>query len=339
MLAAKFTGDKKIVIEEQAIPEPDKGEVLIKVDSCAICGSDRGAYFNGHNTTLGHELSGTIVALGKETNAKEGSKVAVYAHLHCGHCYLCRKGLTNMCLQSGGFIGWDHPGGFAEYCVVPERNLLPLGKDTSLETGVLLLDTLGTAGHGLRMARAQDATEALVIGCGPIGLGAIALLKHFNIPTVYACDLSSERLMVAEKLGAIPIDAGNIDIEQYVRDNTECGVELVVDAVGLPAVEHQALKITAPAGKVLLLGENWKTLELCPSKQILHKDLTIVGSYYFPLMEFEKNQEIALQDRATFEHLISHRYSLRDIEDGFETFFSGKSSKVIIKPTGLNSHR
>lgn len=339
MLGTKFIGNKKILLEEQAIPEPGKGEVLIKVDSCAICGSDKGAYLNGHSTILGHELSGTVVTVGRETNVKEGVKVAVYAHLHCGHCSLCRKGLTNMCLQPKGFIGWDLPGGFAEYCVVPEKNLLPLASDISLEVGVLLLDMLGTAGHGLRIVQAWEAETAAVIGCGPIGLGTIALLKHFNIKTVYASDLSFERLKVAEKLGAIPVNLEKTDLAKYISSSTEYGVELAIDAVGLPATEHQALEITAPAGSVLLLGENWKTLELCPSKQILHKDLTVVGSFYFPLAEFEKNQEIALRERATLEQLISHRYPLTNIEDGFETFFSGKSTKVLIKPDSFKNNR
>lgn len=335
MKTARFLGNKIVKVEEKERPVPKEGQVLIKVKSCGLCGSEREQYMNGYHHQQGHELSGIIEEVGPGCKIAVGTKVVAYLTGFCGKCENCKQGLTTFCTTyvEKENIGWAYPGGFAEYVVVPEINALPLDEKLSFEEGVLLLDTLGTPFHGLRIAEAEKAKTACVIGCGTVGLGSIVVLKSLGVERVYASDMSSYRLEKAEEFGAIPVKADEVDLVEFIRKELCSGVDIAVEAAGIPATLRQALKITKPLGKVLCLGEQPEDFKINIDLNMRLKDQSIIRSWYFPVNEFYKNAE--LMKNGFFkghEKMISHVFDLDGMQEGCDLFYSGKTMKVLINP-------
>ena len=192
MKAAQFAGDYKISLLEKPKPQPKPGEVLVKIAYCGLCGSEKKllkAGFTEH--TPGHESSGIVESCGsKDSRIKPGTEVLIYLINYCGSCPACKAGKTTQCTDRRGTIGFAFDGGYAEYVVVPEHMVFPL-EGLTLKMGVLVLDTIGTAFHGLRQAVVQPDQSVMVLGCGPIGLGAVCILKnHYKVKDIYAADIS-----------------------------------------------------------------------------------------------------------------------------------------------------
>ena len=147
MAAAVFHGNERITIERVRIPDVNAGEVLVRVSRTALCGSDFKLWHKGAEFTAGHEIFGVVEQPGHRMH---GQRCAVYIPVHCGHCAACRRGDTQMCLEISSLIGWNRPGGYAEYLPVPENCLLPVPDDIEDSLAPLLLDTIGTSAHAVR---------------------------------------------------------------------------------------------------------------------------------------------------------------------------------------------
>lgn len=322
MQAARFVGNKIIEMGEAPEPAPAEGEVLLRVAFCGLCGSDKRPYRDGFPLIPGHEVSGIVVDP-NGTGIATGTRAAAYLNVFCGECAYCRDGRTNNCRNRRGLLGWTEPwnGGYAEYMAVPAIDVLELDPAVSLEAGVLLLDTIGTGWHALRLADAKSASRALVIGCGPLGLGAVAGMIAFGVPEVYACDLVEYRRNAAAELGATAIRPEEIaGIE---------GLEVIVEAAGTPATMMQAIRAVAPQGRVVMLGEIWQPWSFEPDLETMLKDYSLIRSWYFPVSEFAENQRHVIAGTAQIDKLISHTYPLADLPSAFEHFFSGQTKKVL----------
>nr|WP_323130828.1 alcohol dehydrogenase catalytic domain-containing protein [Sinorhizobium medicae] len=138
MRASVFHGDRRITIETQDMPPVGEGEVLVRVLRTALCGSDFKLWHKGAEFTAGHEIFGVVEQPGHH---RHGQRCAIYIPVHCGDCDACRAGDTQMCLQVSSLIGWNRPGGYAEYVPVPENCLLPVPDDIEDDLSPLLLDT------------------------------------------------------------------------------------------------------------------------------------------------------------------------------------------------------
>ena len=216
MKAAKFVGNNIVRIVNKPVPQPEKGEIIIKVAFCGLCGSEKRIFRNGYDIcTSGHEICGTVYACGSDPAPFEkGTPVLIYLSNYCGDCSACRDGNTSQCINNKGLVGWHFDGGYAEYVKVPQHMVYSLG-DLPLEYGVLVLDTIGTAFHGLRLGEVCKGQSVCVLGCGPIGLGCIIILrKHYEIEEIYAADISNYRLKIAKELGShtILIDPADTNI-------------------------------------------------------------------------------------------------------------------------------
>jgi 2-desacetyl-2-hydroxyethyl bacteriochlorophyllide A dehydrogenase len=322
MRAARFCGDSRIEIVDLPMPTPASGEVLLKVAYCGLCGSDRRLYHRGTTLTPGHEVSGTVVDA-NGCAVPVGTRAAAYLSVFCGVCKYCQQGLTNLCLNRRGMLGGSAPwsGGYAEYMAVPAHDILPLDSRVGLDAAVLLLDTIGTAWHSLRLARATESRRALVIGCGPLGLGVVAGLRAFGIPEIYASDLIPMRRDAAQELGAAPITPDQVS---QLHD-----VDLIVEVAGKPATIMQAIRLVAPQGKVIMLGECWEKWPFEPSGETMLKDYSLIRSWYFPISEFAVNQEMLLNGHMDPRQIISHVFPLAELDYAFKLFMSGETRKVL----------
>ncbi|MGE5572591.1 MAG: zinc-dependent alcohol dehydrogenase [Bacteroidota bacterium] len=333
MKAGRFAGARQVAIETVPDPVPGPGEVLLKVDYCGLCGSERPQYDEGYHHHQGHEIVATVVEGGPGVKVEPGRKAAVYLTRFCGKCEMCSAGLSTACTEyvNKDNIGWGWPGGFAEYVVAPEQNLMYLAPELSPEMGVLLLDTLGTPFHGLRKADAKSARSAFVSGCGAVGLGTVCVLRSLGVPVVYAVDRGGPRLEEAEALGAIPIDMTETHPVGYVK--ARGGVDLAVEAAGVPASLTNCLRVVNFGGRVLALGELPDSFKLEVDLVTRLKDFSVQRTWYFPISEFEENQRLAA---AGFfrgaQMLISGIYALDDMQRAADLFYSGKATKVLVSP-------
>ena len=333
MRAAYFRGNQVIELVDVPRPTLKPGEVLIKVAANGVCGSDRKIWRGGFELIPGHEVSGTVVETTPGCETPIGARVAVYIPRYCGECLYCRSGRGNLCPHKPGLLGWSTDGGYAEYMALPERNALRLDDRVSLDQGVLLLDTLGTSSHGLRLARAAEAVTVLVIGAGPVGMGAVAYLSALGVPEIYVSEFSDYRLGIAQRYGAIPVNPKVADLEQVIRDSHPYVVDLVVEAVGTQPTIWQSFDLVRPGGSISLLGEYWGKVELeRPKSEWMINDIHLIRSFYFTIPEFHENQQMIVDGTLETGPLASHSFPLEEISAAYALFQSGDTVKVLVRP-------
>lgn len=328
MKAAKFLGDSTIKIINKELPELDDNEVLIKVKSCGLCGSDKRLFYEGANQVPGHEIAGVVDKTNNESKLKVGERVIIYIPIFCGECKYCRTGDNNRCQNVKELVGWQRDGGYAEYVKVPEGNVIPIPDSLSYEDGVLLLDTVGTAAHAIRLALSCSSekikgSKVLIIGCGPLGLGTVLVLKAFGFQNIYASDLSEKRLNLANKFGAIPY--------QLHTDDINGEFELVLEASGSAAGRKGGIYAVEPGGKFVVLGESNDPFIINPTPALRRKDFFTIRSFYFPLNEVEDNFKLYKEYHSLFQQLIGEKVNFNEIENTFTKFCNGKTIKPFIK--------
>lgn len=323
MLAARFVGDSHIEMRDEGIPTPAEGEVLLQVSFCGLCGSDKRIYREGFPLVPGHEVSGVVVD-GNGTGIATGTRVVAYLNVFCGTCRYCLRGETNRCRNSKGLLGWSAPwnGGYADFMAVPAIDILAIDDRIELDEAVLLLDTIGTAWHGLRLASVETASRALVIGCGPLGLGAVAGLQAFGVQEIFGSDLSTSRREAVTSFGGHPVQPDEVE---GLED-----LDLVVEAVGTAGTVMSAIRSVAPGGRVVMLGEIWKPWQFEPSAETMLKDYSLIRSWYFPITEFAENQQMLIDGKVDSSQLISHTFPLAELPDAFGLFMGGDTRKVLV---------
>ena len=178
----------------------------------ALCGSERGQYFEGSNVTPGHEAAGIVAAAGEDTKTEVGAHGVIFLMDFCGSCRNCAEGLTNQCLAKKADYGFNSDGGYGPYALISESVFFPVDSSIPLSEATLLLDIMGTGGHSIRRAQLlrRDFGSLLISGAGPIGLGVLAMAKLMlgrEFPVLIS-DVIPYRLNLAEKLGGVPVDPG-----------------------------------------------------------------------------------------------------------------------------------
>ena len=315
MKAAKFEGEGRISVIEMAMPEVAANEVLLRVVACSLCGSDLRPWRQGWPLTPGHEVFGVVQQPG---HAMQGRRCLAYIPVWCGQCPECLAGHNHICRNARELIGWQRPGGYAQYLAVPQQCLLPVPDDIADHLAPLLLDTIGTAGHGVRLTRKiVDAGRVLVLGAGPIGLGGLLVLQHFGFDRVDVFDPNPFRRGIAVSLGGHPLEAIAPD----------AAYDLVLECSGKDAGRQSALESVRALGAVVQLGESdaWQVQE---TKAIRRKDFYYIRSFYFPISEYADNIEILRQGRVKFEQLVDAQVPL----DGLSTLFAQFAAGDRIKP-------
>lgn len=334
MKAAKFTGNNLVEIVDKPIPQVGEGDVLIKVGYCGLCGSEKRIVKSGYDKcTPGHEISGTVEACGEQVKAlTPGTSVMIYLSDYCGECSFCKNLHTNQCSNRKGLVGWHFDGGYAEYVVVPQHMVFPLG-NLPLPLGVLALDTIGTAFHGLRLGDICSEHSALVIGCGPIGLGCVSILRnHYGIKSLYAADTSVYHCHLAEQLGAKPILVDPADtLGSIAKALNGKEVDRVIEVVGINSTVFAALCLVASGGKVVLIGEPEKELTLVRSTDWVLKDFSLINSWYFPVAEIQPNLAFIKKHQLEVEKIATHYFPIEQMSEAYDLFSQGQTGKVLIK--------
>jgi propanol-preferring alcohol dehydrogenase len=180
MKAVHFLGHDRISIDEVPRPEPRDQDVVVRIRSAAICGTDRENLEGpGQEKVPGHESAGEVVVVDKPTWVRVGDRVGINCHITCGSCRHCVQGDLYFC-QELGIVGFEIDGGFAEYVMVPEACCTILPDDISFDVGSLLVDMLGTAYRGVKQANLLPGDQVAIWGAGPIGLSALLVASRLN---------------------------------------------------------------------------------------------------------------------------------------------------------------
>ncbi|MHC3473517.1 2,3-butanediol dehydrogenase [Streptomyces sp. 7R007] len=271
MQAAVWYGAKDVRIAEVDVPAPGRGEVLIEVAYCGICGSDLHEYADGPHAIpviephpgsgatapliLGHEFCGTVVALGPSvTGLTVGDRVAVEPNYRCGVCPRCRAGEYNIC-RHFGFAGLMGNGGMAEYAAVPAYMAHRLPENVSLEQAALF-EPASVALHALRRAGATPGS-VMVVGLGPVGLLTVRLAAEREVRRIVAVDVSPGRLHRASEWGATDLVDARLEegVAERIRELTGGeGVDVAFEVVGSESTLRACLDATRRGGRVVLVG-------------------------------------------------------------------------------------
>ncbi len=323
MQAAVFHGHEHITIERVRIPDVGEGEVLVRVLRTALCGSDFKLWHKGSEFTAGHEIFGVVEQPGHRMH---GRRCAVYIPVHCDGCAACRRGDTQMCLEISSLIGWNRPGGYAEYLPVPENCLLPVPDDIEDSLAPLLLDTIGTSAHAVRFVRRvvppEEAGPVLVTGAGPVGLGVILALREAGYRDIHVSDPNVRRLRIAQAFGAQP---------HPVRD-TGKRFALIMECSGAHAARNLGIETVLPRGALVLIGENAAPWTIEEGKVFRRKDFFMVRTFYFPIGDFEPNIALLRRYKDEYRVLVDGEFGLRDLPRNFARFAEGNLIKPVLAP-------
>ncbi|MGB8323609.1 MAG: alcohol dehydrogenase catalytic domain-containing protein [Candidatus Acidiferrum sp.] len=324
--------EKGIVrVEEVPVPEVGEGEVLIKVATCGICGTDIKKIYQRYvepPQILGHEVAGRVVAVGPGvTKWKLGDRVMSFHHTPCGKCFFCQKRSFSQCKQykntglTGGFT--PNGGGFGEYVKampwVAERGIVALPDNVSFEEATFI-EPINTIVKAVQKARIEPGETVLIIGCGPIGLQLLMVTKSAG-GRIYTSDPVATRRAKSVTLGAIdsfdPI-SGKLVGEIQARTEGR-GADAVLVAVAHPAVVLEALAAARPGGRVLLFAANDPVTKIeFPAAAVGIDEKEILGSYSAAVDIQDSAAALVLQKKLPVMEIVTHRFPLARIQEGLD---------------------
>jgi L-iditol 2-dehydrogenase len=350
MKAAIYRGVNDIRLETVAVPAIGPGELLVRIATCGICGTDLKKIHTGSHSApriFGHEMAGTIVRVGEGvTKFHMGERVMVFHHVPCGHCYYCRKQTPAQCLtykKVGATAGLEPSGGgFAEYIrvmdwIVEMGGVVPIPDDVPFEQAAFM-EPVNTVLKGVKRLNLAADETVLVIGQGPIGL-LLAALSHRTGARVLTSDLYPERHAIAAKFGLHdPIDPSKENVIERAHAVTEGrGADAVVLAVGGTSLIQTAMDAVRPGGRVMLFAQTQHGQASFDPGQVCMEEKALIGSYSSSFEILDEVKELVLGGyRKGFDltQLISHRFPLERAVEAIEVASQPHpdSMKIMIEP-------
>ena len=346
MLAAVYRGQNDMRMETVPVPAIDHGELLVRVHTCGICGTDLKKIATGSHSApriFGHEMAGVVAAVGQDVKQfRTGDRVMVFHHIPCRLCYYCRHKTFAQCetyKKVGCTAGFEPSGGgFAEYVRVMdwivEQGTVRIPDDVSFEQACFV-EPVNTCMKGVISLRLEPDETVLVIGQGPIGLILSVLAKRTGA-RVITSDLYSQRLTISKSFGLGPtIDASRADVTQSVRELTDGrGADAVILAVGGNGLIRPAMEATRPGGRVLLFAQTVRGEVVVDPAAICVDEKTLLGSYSASVELQEESVRFVMSREMDLVRLISHRFPLTRALEALELAAHPQpdSMKIVIQP-------
>jgi L-iditol 2-dehydrogenase len=346
MRGVVYRGVDDIRLEEVPVPEIGVGEILVRVHTCGICGTDLKKIASGSHSApriFGHETAGVVAKVGEGVRRfRVGDRVVVFHHIPCGKCYYCRQKTFAQCAtykKVGCTAGFEASGGgFAEYVRVMdwivERGMVHIPDDVSFEQACFV-EPVNTCIKGVETLRLQPEETVLVIGQGPIGL-ILATLARRAGARVITSDLHPARLTIANTFGLkLTIDASKSDAAEVVRGMTEGrGADAVILAVAGSGLINPAMDAARPGGRVLLFAQTVRGEVTIDPAAVCVEEKSLLGSYSASVDLQDESVRFVMNREMDLERLISHRFPL---ESGVEALNLAAhpqpdSMKIVIQP-------
>ena len=346
MLAAVYRGVNDVRLETVPVPQIGAGELLVRVHTCGVCGTDLKKIATGSHSApriFGHETSGVVAAVGAGVSQFAArDRVVVFHHIPCRQCYYCRHQTFAQCAtykKVGCTAGFEPSGGgFAEYVRVMdwivEQGTVKIPDGVSFEQACFV-EPVNTCMKGIQALRLQPGETVLSIGQGPIGI-ILSVLARQAGATVITSDLYPERLRISKSLGfELAVEASHQDAAEYVRQQTEGrGADAVMLAVASNSLIRPAMDAARPGGRVLLFAQTQRGEVIVDPAAVCVDEKTLIGSYSASVdlqgdsVQFVMNREMDL------ERLISHRFPLQESARALELAAHPQpaSMKIVIQP-------
>lgn len=342
MKVAVMTGPLKMEWEERPIPQPDRGELQIKLEYVGVCGSDLHFYSEGRLANwvpdgplvLGHEPGGVVTAIGEGvTGFAVGDRVALEPGVPCGHCEDCLKGHYNLCKEVKFMaIPKEKDGVFSEYCTHAASMTFKLPDHVSTLEGALM-EPLAVGMHACELSNAKLGETAVVLGAGCIGLVTLMSLKARGVSEIYVVDILDKRLAKAKELGAARVfNSKTENIEEFVKTLPGGGVDQVYECAGNRITTLQTCRLIKRAGKVTLVGVSPEPVLELDIATLNAMEGTIYSVYryrnlYPAAISAVSNGLIPLKE------IVSHTYDFKDVMEGVDYNLNHKDDviKAVIK--------
>lgn len=342
MLAAYLPGDSTVKMRTVPVPDPGHGQVLLRMKSSTICGSDIRAIYREHlgkgpeayqNKVAGHEPCGQVVKCGPGLRRfSEGDRVIVYHISGCGLCNDCRRGYMISCTSPlRAAYGWQRDGGMAEYLLAEEKDLVLLPESLSYTDGAQVACGFGTVYEGLMKIGISGKDSVLVTGLGPVGLAACMLCRALGANGIIGIDVIEERLQFARsrRLCDEVLKAGPGNVDEVLQLTGGQGVERAVECSANANARLTAIQATRKWGRIVLIGEGGE-IAFQPSRDMLHDQKTLYGSWVTSIWAMEELVELLVRWRIHPEDLVTHRFPLERVDEAYELMDSGRCGKVAV---------
>ena len=345
--SAFWYGPGKLKILENDIPDVVDGSLLIRVEACAICGSDLRIYNDGNPRIkppriIGHEIAGEVVAIGKGVkNYKVGDLISTGADIPCGECEHCLNDQSNCC-DINYAVGYQFDGGFSQYMLL-DPLMVKYGPIQKVKNNLApelaaLAEPLACCINGYERGLIKPNSTVVIFGGGPIGLMLCLLSPIYKVKKVILVEPNKNRIEFAKNnIHSInhfinPLE--NDPIEKIMSITNGIGAELVFTANPIVETHEQAIEVVSKRGVVNLFGglpNNSKKIQMS-SNNIHYKESYITGSHGSTPKQHKKALGLITKNKVNLIPLITHKFSLKDIEEAFKIAKLGKGLKVIVKP-------
>jgi Threonine dehydrogenase and related Zn-dependent dehydrogenases len=338
----------EIEVREVERPEiTDPGDVLMRVDLTAICGTDLHPYEGRvpieDDVVLGHEFLGTIEAVGSAVNlVGEGDRAVASCVISCGHCYNCRRQRPGQCFGTRifglGLTFGSVSGGQAEYVVVPNADLtlrkLPETGAGTDEDKLFVGDIMATGYEAVRKF-IQPGDTVAVVGAGPVGLCAAMAANVLGASQVVVVDKVRDRLKEAEAIGCVAIHADETDPAEAVQDLTDWrGADVVVDAVGHPSALLSACSLVRSGGSISIPGVYTEDTIEMPWGDLYLKGVTIGQGVANITNYMDETLGLIAAGKLDPSRFISHRMPMSDAAQAYRMFHEREATKIVLDPRG-----
>ena len=338
MKAAFIKDSESVELREVPIPHIGDHELLIRMCTCGVCGTDIEKMHGEHITppVLGHEVAGEIVEVGARIQKfQEGDRVIVHHHISCGSCLYCKDGLETLC-EAYPKSNLD-PCGFSEFFRVPEElveggTVYELPDTLSFDEGSLVEPTACCI-RALRRSGIRPGNSVAIFGVGPIGLTHTQLLSLGGATRIYAVDILEERRRLAAQFGAnATLDPRNEDVQKIIREGTAGqGVDFAIVATGNTKAIEQACVSVRKGGHVILFGAPARgALMSLDMSRLFLREISFQSSYSTSETEMRIALNLITQKRISPEQMITHRIPLREVNDAFRLSADGRAVKVVV---------
>ncbi len=343
MKAVIFHGKDDIRIEEWDKPICGENEVLVKMEACAVCGTDMKAFYHGNPRMqppriMGHEFCGLIEECGANVDGFEnGERVVMATSISCGECFYCKKGHTNLCANIKP-MGFYFDGGMAEYIIIPELAIkrghlikVPLDVEPNI---ACIAEPLSCAINSLQNVGIEEGDTVLVMGAGPLGILNLSVAKELGASKTILAEVSDERLKIAEsfKVDRL-VNSAKEDLHAIIMEMTDgIGVDRVIVTAPAAAPQEQALSLVRKQGSVCLfasLPEDSKYLKI-DSRLIHYGEIKLVGTSDSTPAQVKKAVEIIGRESFPAEKIATHTLPLERIKDSFQLMKDGVALRVVL---------
>ena len=340
MKAAFYVGPNQMEIHDYQTPSPEPDEVLVRIKSTGICGSDLNMNLAKTGPDIapsGHEIAGEIVDVGQRVNPENiGKKVAVDGigtGKACFNCWYCRQGQYIHCPNKNS----RSSGGFAEFVCKDLRGCFELTESMTWEEGALV-EPLAVSVHGARIGNLKGGETVAIVGSGNIGLTTITAAKELGAGQIFVSARHQQQADMALKLGATDVASSEgDDLEQLILDHTSGrGADITFETVGgsTSATLSQSMKVTRRQGRVVILGVFYGDQAIDWNGPVL-KELTVQGSSCYGLIDgihdYEASVEILSRKHVNLSEIVTHKFGLEEIQKGFETAYDKKTGSIKVQ--------